>query len=592
MPSTQPTDPSEDDATVLWKQPGKAADYTDSDAPVVIIPRGGTREVGRSCYQLQTQYGEYLIDCGLKQGSGTGNGVSFPDFRGIGSNDLDAVFLTHAHIDHIGGLPILEHKNKLSRDAPIVCTRPTGALAHQLLHDSLKIHKENAEKPGREQRFTEGDVREVLSRFEPISYGEYTLSEFTDIEGEHLNLQFGDAGHLLGSAWITVETVGRRILFSGDLGGRSQHLRDIQAPPSVDTLFLESTYGNRTNHNSFSDACNTLVEEAIDAARLGIPVLIPSFAVGRAQEIMQAFKRRLQQFPDDEIADIEIVYDGMATEATDIYHAYSVGQYVTESINKHRANAGDSEPFTPECAWRPSKPDDRYEIFDGESAPIVIAPSGMLTGGLSPAYLLEMVKNYEEGRVIFTGYQAEETLGRELLEASGDTAELQVSTRPLTNIDDVDDGSDVRSSETDAGYTINVPTNWVRSVSLSGHAAANRLLEFARDADPTHITLVHGSSDAQEKFRPFLVDNTDANLVSATRIGYPIPANPRLVTDENADQGQSSNEDSTGRYELETHPDTLEERVAALEEIVDTLTDDLAALRNARKIEEDETDNG
>lgn len=110
MPSTQPTDPSEDDATVLWKQPGKAADYTDSDAPVVIIPRGGTREVGRSCYQLQTQYGEYLIDCGLKQGSGTGNGVSFPDFRGIGSNDLDAVFLTHAHIDHIGGLPILEHK--------------------------------------------------------------------------------------------------------------------------------------------------------------------------------------------------------------------------------------------------------------------------------------------------------------------------------------------------------------------------------------------------------------------------------------------------------------------------------------------------
>ena len=99
------------------------------------------------------------------------------------------------------------------------------------------------------------------------------------------------------------------------------------------------------------------------------------------------------------------------------------------------------------------------------------------------------------------------------------------------------------------------------------------------------MRLVHGSSEAQRKFRPFLTDNTDANLVSATRISYPIPANPDLVTDEESAQAQSSDEDATDRYEIDTHPETLEERVAALEEIVDALAADVAALRNAHEID-------
>ena len=184
------------------------------------------------------------------------------------------------------------------------------------------------------------------------------------------------------------------------------------------------------------------------------------------------------------------------------------------------------------------------------------------------------------------GYQAEGTLGRELQEANGDIAEVQVDTRPLTNTDATTDYSRIHVAEEEGGYHINIPTDWVHSVSLSGHAAANRLLEFARDADPRHISLVHGPSDAQCKFRSFLIDNTDASLVSATRMNYPVPANPDLLTDENEGQAQSHNKENTGRYEVETHSETLEERVAALEEIIDALAADVAALRNTAQTDE------
>jgi len=167
----------------------EADDHETGQSEMQILPRGGAREVGRSCYQVDVSHRTYLVDCGIKQGYKT----QHPLFRGLEPGAVDAVFLTHAHVDHIGALPVAEQRGLLADDAPIITTRPTNALAHILLHDSLKIHKLQSEEHDETQQFTEADVERVLNRFEGHEYD----------HGSRYNLgfQFGQAGHLLGSTW-------------------------------------------------------------------------------------------------------------------------------------------------------------------------------------------------------------------------------------------------------------------------------------------------------------------------------------------------------------------------------------------------------
>ena len=479
----------------------------DSDTPFVVIPRGGCRQVGRSCYHIQTREGDYLVDCGIAQGQ---SALDYPDFQGIEDQSIDAVFLTHAHIDHTGSLPILEHKGLLAKSAPVIATRPTGALAHTLLHDSLKIHREEAREMGQEQQFTREDVHNVLGRMETLQYDVGKVSEYTSLESESLRFQFGNAGHLLGSAWLAMETAGRRIVFSGDLGGRSAHLPDIEEPPSADTLVLESTYGDRPTHTALDKARKSLVGHIQDAVNREIPVLIPTFAVGRAQEILQTFRDYRQELPNAINRDVRIIYDGMAQDATDTYHAFATAEYISENVVNYKVNSGDAEPFLPEAAYRPTDPDERPDILNGEDAPIIIAPSGMLTGGLSPLYLLDLTRNYEEAKILFVGYQATGTPGRVLQDADGETCHLDL------------DITDWKEEEYSGGYTASVPTDWVHTIKgLSGHAAGNELMQFARSVDPSHIALVHGDASRQRQFQSFLDGKVGAEAITLTGIHSP-----------------------------------------------------------------------
>jgi metallo-beta-lactamase family protein len=138
------------------------------------------------------------------------------------------VFLTHAHIDHCGGLPVLENRGLLDDDAPIITTPPTAQIAHTLLEDSLKIHKHETRSSGKTQQFTQEDVKAVYDRFTPIGYGEYKLRDIANNEDETLTFELGNAAHLLGSAWIAMQVDGYSTVFSGDLGGRAGHLNDIE----------------------------------------------------------------------------------------------------------------------------------------------------------------------------------------------------------------------------------------------------------------------------------------------------------------------------------------------------------------------------
>ncbi|WP_440009167.1 MBL fold metallo-hydrolase [Halomicrococcus sp. SG-WS-1] len=487
------------------------------DTPFVVIPRGGAQEVGRSCYQIETTHGTYLVDAGLNQG----DGGLFPDFRGIEDGDIDAVFLTHAHIDHIGALPVLESHNLLAKQARIITTRPTEALADTLLHDSLKIHKEKAQEPGYNQLYDAKDVRAVLDRFVPRGYIQDDIQNYVPHVGqqEPLSFQFGNASHLLGSAWLALSHSGTRVVFSGDLGGRSNHLPSIDQPPTAEKLFLESTYGDTHSHRSASDTRTAIYNAAVEAALDGRPVLIPSFGVGRSQELLYMFKHRLHQLADDKLAQLRVYYDGMAVGATDTYNQHADGEFAAESIRRYRVNSGDNQPFLFGQAFA-GYDIDRENIFTRDQTPIIIAPSGMLSGGFAPSYLVEFAERYDEAEVFLCGYQAEGTPGHVIEEGLTSDAEEVTVTLPANGI-----GKGIPDDE---GTTVTLPTEWItRYHGLSAHAARNKLLEFARNVSPDEITLIHGESEQQKKLAEHLAENVSS--VSGVRLAgmmHPTPIRP------------------------------------------------------------------
>jgi Cft2 family RNA processing exonuclease len=487
---------------------------------LMITPRGGGTEVGRSCYHLQAGDHDYLIDCGLKQS----DRPEYPLFEDVSQGQIDAVFVTHAHIDHIGGLPIAEHHGLLSDDASIFMTRPTNALASILLHDSLQIHKQETAKLNQPQQFTATDVERVLARVMSVGYD----------RDQHLNItyEFGDAAHLLGSAWIAIEYNDRRIVFSGDLGGRSAHLGDIDDPPEADELFLESTYGETLQHRSFTDARTELYRRAKQAHANGIPVLIPTFAVGRAQEILQIFREREADLRDAVDAEPSIIYDGLITESMSVYEVFCQDAFMNESILNYRINSGDVEPFTPVCARTPDTMDERERLLTGSEAPIIIAPSGMLTGGWSPYYLRDLARYYEKAQILFIGYQAQGTPGRRLIEASGDVADVRVTALPAS-----EDYDPVTGEFAFRDQEIHVPTAWIHQISgMSAHAGANDLLSFARQVNPQEISLIHGPPSAAGHLREYLSNNTTANTIQIAQHLEPIEIESER---ENGDDEQS-----------------------------------------------------
>ena len=507
----------------------------DAETPIVVTPRGGAREVGRSCYQLDTGVGTYLVDCGLNQG----DGGQFPDFRGLDRGKIDAVFLTHAHIDHSGGLPVLEAHGLLDDDAPVVMTRPTAVLAETLLDDSLKIHRREAQRPGREQSFTAADVDAIYDRFETIDYqSNQPVAEFADgNENEDLTFTLGNAGHLLGSSWISFQRSGLRVVFSGDLGGRVKHLPPMDPPPRGDVLICESTYGAKHSHKSLSDAETGFFSAIERAIKSHEPVLITTFAVGRAQSILRMLANRLHQLPGNLAQKVTLVLDGMAQETTDQYHTFVRNKtYFDESVVNYTYESGDEQPFLPQGVKCPDCDNERADLlnaFDpdtGENIPVVIAPSGMLTGGHSPRYLVEYIARYDNARVLLTGYQAQGSLGRLLqnaLKTDKPAVSAETDAEPFrTEWPDSYTVTWITDEETNERVTrFACPTEWVETIDgLSAHASQHGLLDYARDVGPDTVALVHGPAYAQEHLGQHFVENIEGiEQVTRGRLLTPIP---------------------------------------------------------------------
>ena len=379
---------------------------------------GATGGVTGSLYLLETGQAKILLECGLVQGSyeeEQENEKPFP----FDPSSLDAVVISHGHLDHSGRLP------KLVNDGyrgPIYMTEPTAELLEIMLKDSAFLNMRDAEWENKRRRragkdeieplYTIDDVERTLLQCNGLAYA--SSSEI--IPG--LQLRFLDAGHILGSAIVelTINESGknRKLVFSGDLGNScAAILRDPVQPEKADVLLMESTYGDR-NHRPMEDTLDEFRDIIHEASESGGNILIPAFAVGRTQEIIF----RLGQFYQEGILNHQAVYldSPMAIATTEVYHRYQdVFSYEDRSALR-QAKSGSLHTYLPVLRYSRTTEESIAinKITDGA---IIIAGSGMCTGGRIRHHLKHNLWR-RSAHVIIVGYQAIGTPGRALVDGA------------------------------------------------------------------------------------------------------------------------------------------------------------------------------
>ena len=372
---------------------------------------GAAGSVTGSKYLIETGRARVLIDCGLFQGPRELRDRNWqePPFNAAA---VDAVIITHAHIDHTGYLPrFVNHGFR----GPVHCSRGTSDLLKILLPDAARLQEEEADYRNRHKitkhapalpLYTERDASEALKLVQVVSNNGQTLQIAKGVSAE-----FRVAGHILGSSQILVridggESLGqsRSVLFSGDLGKYNQPIiRDPVAPPACDYLVVESTYGDRLHDiEEPKDALERIIK---NAAAHNSPVLIPAFAVGRAQEILY-FIRELED--ENKVPVLPVCVDSpMAAAATQAYANRTEEQDVDYASALKRSPTPLRTHSMLACVTR----EDSKRLNDAKGARVIIAASGMMNGGRVLHHALRLLPD-ETATVVFVGYQAAGTLGR------------------------------------------------------------------------------------------------------------------------------------------------------------------------------------
>ena len=369
-------------------------------------------EVTGSCYIVETKQARILVDCGQFQGGKKSEALNRPPTAP--NRALDAVLLTHAHLDHTGRLPLL---TKMGYTGPVYGTPATLEMTGLIVRDSARLQIADNERnnrkrlragePPEEPLYTPDDAEKILSQLRPVPYQE----EFAAAPG--MKAIWHDAGHMLGSASIQVivdeDGKRKRVVFSGDLGPRSAPiLREFEPFQQADLLFLESTYGGR-DHRSFEETVAEFERIVIDAVNRGGKMLVPTFAIGRAQLITLLLGKmfraaRVKPFP--------IFLDSpMAIEATNIYakHQELFDDEMNEFIREGPLRADlKTMKLTPTV-------DESRTINDVQGACLVMAGAGMCNGGRILHHLRANLWK-PSTHVLVVGYQAQGSLGRRLVD--------------------------------------------------------------------------------------------------------------------------------------------------------------------------------
>ncbi len=371
---------------------------------VSLLTLGGFGQVGRSCMLLTTPESKILIDCGINPGARSPM-ESFPrlDWANITLDDLDAVVIGHAHLDHTGFLPVL---CKYGYKGPIYCTEPTLPMMNLIQLDAIKV----ASAQGRTPMYADRDVKQIMKQAITIPYG-----TVTDISPD-IKLVLANAGHILGSALchFHIGNGDHNFVYSGDIKFAKSILFESASWnfPRVETLLIESTYGAKEDIQASRHEVETsFIKSVNDVLKNGGKVLIPIPAVGRAQEIMMVID---QYMKSGEMVEAPVFYEGMIAEASAIHEAYP--EYLAREL-RQRILETDDNPFDSEYFTNVEHPDAREEPLRDGSPAIIIATSGMLEGGP----VLEYFKNIapdKKNKILFVSYQVNGTLGRRVLEGA------------------------------------------------------------------------------------------------------------------------------------------------------------------------------
>jgi KH/beta-lactamase-domain protein len=358
---------------------------------------GGYREVGRSAHLLTTQNSKVLIDCGIDPGSDRTPYFNAPELLPLDS--LDAVVVTHAHLDHCGLIPVLY---KYGYTGPIYCTAPTRDMMALMLLDAIRVTNQEA----RRGLYDSSHVRDMIAKTIPLRWG-----ETTDVAPD-LRLTLHNAGHILGSSicHFHIGDGDHNLAYTGDIKFDRSWLFNAAANrfPRLETLILESTYGGyRDVQPSRQQATEDFANLASKVLSRGGKLIVPVFAVGRSQEVMLVLEERMRE---GKIPKVPVYLDGMIFEATAIHTAYP--EYLNSQLRTQIFQQGDN-PFLSDIFHRVDSGQMRYSILDSKEPCIILATSGMMSGGPVMEYFKAWAPEEKNG-ILFVGYQADGTFGRRL----------------------------------------------------------------------------------------------------------------------------------------------------------------------------------
>ncbi len=417
---------------------------------------GGAMEIGGSCIYIKIGGKHILLDSGIRQSASKD---PLPDFRTIQEQGgLDAIIVSHAHMDHTGTLPLI---SKAYPQARIYMTAMTADLTRVLLYDSLKImNSKEDEIP----HYSEQDVLAMLNRIYPVGY----QTPFPIFE--QFTLTFYPAGHIAGAACTYLVTPDGSLFYSGDFSAFSQRtIEGIRIPKlRPDAAIVESTYGTRLH-------ANRLVEERrlVDLVRTCVneqkKILIPAFALGRAQEVLLILRAAIQ---NQEIPAVPIYVDGMVRDINRMYTRNPT--YLKHTLAKRILKG--NEPFYTKEIQPVAPMQNRDDLLTGKGPLILLSSSGMLTGGPSAQYAARLAP-MENACIIITGYQDEESPGRQLLNLLTEP-DLNGQTRTLTL----------------NGVTVPVKCR-VEQVGLSAHGDKSEIMALLDRLSSRRVFLVHGSRE-------------------------------------------------------------------------------------------------